>query len=457
MGAEIKLPKLGEDTDKGVVLSVLVSKGDEIEEGQSIVELETDKATTEVPADAGGTVSAVEVSEGDEIGEGTVLVRLSDEEGGEGTDDGEAAAEEESGDGEREKTDDGADDTPAQERGEEDEEETAAEEDEEGPEDEAADDEADSSEDRGVETLQDRDDGVTERQPRSAGHALASPSTRGLARKLGLDLSQVPGTGTGGRITEDDVLAFVRQRLDQVSGPDRQDAGPVLPDASKWGPISEQSMSAVRAATAESVARSWKQIPLVSHFDEADMTTIDTQLSKRDDVGLTPVIVKLAARAMRAFPQMNTMVDYPRKMLIQRDYVHVGVAVDTEAGLLVPVLRDVDDLSLPEVASGLYDLVARARQRKISGDELVGASVMVTNVGTLGTTWFTPLVQWPQVCALGVGRAFERVRLDEDDRPRTHRILPLTVSYDHRAVDGADAARFLRWIAESLEDPLNLL
>jgi len=300
----------------------------------------------------------------------------------------------------------------------------------------------------------------------AAEMAGASPAIRKLARELGVDHREIPGTGDGGRVTEDDVKSYVRARLEELEEQGRgaeESAEPQLPDLSKWGEVQREPLGTVRRAIADSVTRSWRRIPHVTQHDRADITDLDSffeQNAERAEkaggkLTLTALLVKIAAEALKRFPEVNSAIDLQAGERIVRRYIHVGVAVDTEAGLLVPVLRDVGDRGLIDVAVELGRLAERARDRGLGPDELQGAGFTVTNLGGLGTTHFTPIVPWPQVAILGVGRArVEAVHRDGQFVPRN--IVPLAISYDHRAIDGADAARFLRWIAEVLEEPLRL-
>jgi pyruvate dehydrogenase E2 component (dihydrolipoamide acetyltransferase) len=212
------------------------------------------------------------------------------------------------------------------------------------------------------------------------------------------------------------------------------------------------------------VSVAWAHVPHVAQFDRADVTELESfrahATAGAEEQGarltLTAVLVKVAAMALLQFPRLNASLDMARGELVLKRYVHVGVAVDTEAGLLVPVVRDADRKGLVELAKDLGSLSARARDRKLTAEEMEGASFTVTNLGGLGTTHFTPIVPWPQVAILSVGRARTEV-LNVEDRHQARKVLPLGVTYDHRALDGADAARFLRWVCEALEEPMRLL
>ena len=241
-------------------------------------------------------------------------------------------------------------------------------------------------------------------------------------------------------------------------------SAPALPDFSKFGPVERKALSGMRRTTASSMARSWSLIPHVTQFDRADITELEAlrrRLGERAAAAsgakltLTAIVLKVAASALRMFPKFGASLDMESEEVVYKQYVHIGVAVDTEYGLTVPVVRDVDQKSLLKIASEIGSLSERARNRKLGPEDLSGANFTVTNLGGLGTTYFSPIIHWPEVSVLGVGRAaMEAVHGPNGFQPRL--ILPLSVSYDHRLIDGADAARFQRWIAEALEQPFLL-
>ncbi|MBI3024109.1 MAG: 2-oxo acid dehydrogenase subunit E2 [Candidatus Tectomicrobia bacterium] len=298
---------------------------------------------------------------------------------------------------------------------------------------------------------------------RLPGPVPAAPSVRRLAREAGVDIGQVPGTGPGGRISAGDVKSFARQ-VRPVSGPAAQaPVQPPLPDFSKWGPVEAARMDGIRQATARSTSRSWSLIPHVTQFDRADVTELEDlrkkYAPKAEAAGgkltVTAVLLKVAAAALRAFPKFNASVDAQAGEVIYKKYVHVGVAVDTERGLLVPVIRDADKKNILQLARELAAAAQKARGRKLALDEMQGGCFTITNLGGIGGAAFTPIVNWPEVAILGVARAAaEAVWREGAFQPRL--MLPLALSYDHRLIDGADGARFLRWICEALEEPFLL-
>jgi pyruvate dehydrogenase E2 component (dihydrolipoamide acetyltransferase) len=280
-----------------------------------------------------------------------------------------------------------------------------------------------------------------------------------LARELGVDLGRVAGTGPFGRVTAEDVKAFVR-RLASGDGQARPTQTPPLPNFEQWGPVERKPLEAIRRRTAEHLSVAWTLIPHVTHHDLADVTELDAFRKQQDGKGpkitVTAFALKAAAIVLRQFPQFNASLDLAGNQLIVKQYYHIGVAVDTERGLLVPVVRDVDKKSVQELAQELADLAERARQKKLTADDMKGATFTISNLGGIGGTGFTPIINYPEVAILGLSRArLEPVWKDGQFVPRL--LLPLSLSYDHRVVDGADAARFTRRLAEMLESPLVML
>jgi pyruvate dehydrogenase E2 component (dihydrolipoamide acetyltransferase) len=457
MANEIKLPELGEGIESAQVLSVLVSAGDTVKKDQTVIEVETEKATAEVPSDFAGTVKSVSVKEGDTIQVGQVLVVL------EG--DGAAAAA-----------------APAKEEAPAAKAEPAAEpKPEPKPEPEPApapraEAPAARPEPEPKPAAPPAASKVLPMEPPAAAgpSAPASPSVRRLARELGVPIERIPGTGAGGRISEEDVKSFARALISRAAAPAPaaapagdapagRPAAPKLPDFTQWGEVERLPMSGTRRAVADAMVTAWTNIPQVTQFDEADITELErfrksyAKRAEREGVKLTvtAIAVKVAAAALKAYPQFNASVDPEEEEIIFKSYVNVGVAVDTDRGLLVPVIRDADRKSVLEIARDLGEISAKARDRKIQLDELRGGTFSVSNLGGLGTTYFSPIVNWPEVAILGMGRSSTKGRMrDGNFEPRV--VLPLAVTYDHRVIDGADAARFLRWIAEALENPLLL-
>jgi pyruvate dehydrogenase E2 component (dihydrolipoamide acetyltransferase) len=294
----------------------------------------------------------------------------------------------------------------------------------------------------------------------------AAPHVRRLARELGVDIYQVNGTGPGGRISEEDVKTFTKAAIvsmaEAVSVPSRI-AEPVLPDFSKWGKVEHVSMRGVRRKTAEHLAQAWNTIPHVTQHDKADITHLEqlrTRFAARTEqaggkMTVTAVALKVCASALKVFPQFNASINMAKEEVVYKQYVNIGVAVDTDRGLLVPVLRNVDRKNITELAAELTQLSKKARDKKLTPEEMEGGTFTITNLGGIGGTSFTPIVNYPEVAILGMSRSrTEPAWINGSFEPRL--MLPLSLSYDHRLIDGADAARFLRWVVEALEQPFLL-
>ncbi len=447
MVKEVRLPEVSENVESGVVTEVLVSKGDTVEVDQPIIELETDKAVLEVPSSEAGTVTEVLVKPDQEIKIGDVIIKV--DTGG---------AEKKTEKKEEKKP---SEETPSGKEAEAGEKEPESRE-------KPGKEKAEREEEAGEETAEEKEkekkaEPEEPRRPKYEPPKIsepvpASPSVRRLAREIGVDIQQVAGTGPGGRISEDDVKAHAKQIVTRggAAVPQRK-----LPDFSKWGEIERESFSTIRRITAENVAYSWSTIPHVTQFDEADITEVEEFRkqygSKVEEAGgkltVTAILLKVLAAGLKAFPRFNSSLDMNAQEIIYKKYYHIAVAVDTNHGLIMPVIRDVDKKNLIDLSLELGDIAMRARKKKITPDELEGGTFTISNQGAIGGTNFTPIIFPPQVAILGVSRAAVRqVRTDDGFKARL--ILPLSLSYDHRANDGADAARFLGWIVKALEEPL---
>jgi len=428
----MRVPELGENVDSVEVVQVLVSSGDRIEKDQPVVEVETDKAAVEVPATVAGEVVEVHCAAGDSLAEGDPIVTVRT---------AEAAAPAEA---EPEVAPDLAqEETPAP-----------------PPPDEPRVREPAA----GPSATPTRPAGPPPAQSGERRLVPAAPSVRRFAREVGVDIAEVRGTGPKGRISIEDVKEHVKGALSTgASAPAAAAPALELPDLAAYGPVRREKMSKVRQLTAEAMARAAATVPQVTNHELADITELEALRKRYKDrvrdaggsLTVTAILVKVAASALRRHPTLNAAVDMATREIVFRESYHVGVAVDTERGLLVPVVRDADRKSITEIAVELGDLAARARDRKLQPDEMQGATFTISNLGGIGGTSFTPIVNWPQVAILGVSRG--RVQPEWADggwQPRL--MLPLSLSYDHRLVDGADAARFLRWVADALESPLLL-
>ena len=489
MAKDCKLPELGENITSATVLEVLVAVGDTIEADQSILSLESDKAEFELPSPCAGKVSEILVSAGDDVEVGQVVLRVDGEDADGDEAEGEDADGEDTGadrDEEPEATerkkpaskkppasagdkpkktarsddaataesDDGAGEGTRRDEPEEREEsDDGAGDDKEEPKrrartgKEKEEKEKGKKEEKGKETTDDRTP------------VAAAPSVRRLARELGIDVGDITGTAQSGRVSTEDVYRFVRRKL-AAAGEEGRARSAGTQDYSHWGKTEAEPMSKVRRRTADQMSLAWSSIPHVNHQDRADITDLDRlrgQFAPRVEkaggkLTITAVLLKVVGSALRRYPKFNASVDMEANEIVYKKFVNVGVAVDTERGLLVPVIRDVDEKNIVELSLELRDLSEAARNRKLTPDRLQGATFTVTNLGGIGGVSFTPLINPPEVAVLGVSRAsHEPVWDGKQFEPRL--MLPLSVTYDHRVIDGADAARFLRWVCEALKEP----
>jgi pyruvate dehydrogenase E2 component (dihydrolipoamide acetyltransferase) len=287
---------------------------------------------------------------------------------------------------------------------------------------------------------------------------------RRTARELGVEIGEVQGTGPNGRISVEDVKAHVK-RLVTSGGSGGGLAAVALPDFTRWGSVERQPMRAVRRKTAEHLSAAWATIPHVTQFDLADITNLEDlrkKYAKQVEAAggaltVTSIAVKVVAAALRAFPHFNASIDMAAEEIIVKTYVNIGVAVDTDRGLLVPVIRNADQKNIVQLSVELAQLSEKARTRKISLEEMQGGCFSISNLGGIGGTCFTPIVNTPEVAILGISRArMEPVYNKESGQFVPRFMLPLALSYDHRVIDGADGVRFLRWVAEALEQPFLL-
>jgi pyruvate dehydrogenase E2 component (dihydrolipoamide acetyltransferase) len=284
----------------------------------------------------------------------------------------------------------------------------------------------------------------------------AAPSVRALARDLGVNIQDVKGTGVGGRISAEDVKKHTKEIVKKGGGA----PSPKLPDFSQWGEIRREAMTKVRKLTAENLVASWSSTPQVTHFDQADVTQIEEFRQKyskeveaqNGKLTVTSILLQVVARALHIFPRFNASVDMRNREIIVKSYINIGVAVDTERGLLVPVVKNADQKNLTELSVEVTDLAERTRNKKVKPDELEGGNFTISNLGGIGGTHFTPVIYAPQVAILGISRSSWQPTVTENGI-ESRMILPLTLTYDHRIIDGADGARFLKWIVQVLEHP----
>jgi len=446
--SEFKLPELGENISQGDLVRLMVTPGVKVSEGQPVMELETDKAVVEVPYSVSGVVKEVKVKEGEKIKVGQVIFTL---EGG-------AAAAQparpRSAPVEHVSGQHGARLAfQAAIRAEGKTEEQAL------PPDQPHQTVASFS----MPAQLGKVAGTEQRQP-----VPAAPHVRRLAREVGIDIYEVKGTGPGGRISEDDVKAHAKALLSTAAAAAATPraghfAQPHLPDFAKWGKIERVSMRGVRRKTAQHLAEAWNTIPHVTQHDRADITELEHLRArfapKAEEAGgkmtVTAIALKVCAAALKVFPQFNASIDIEKEEIVYKQYINIGVAADTDRGLLVPVIRDVEKKNIVELAVELSGLSKKARDKKLTPADMEGGTFTITNLGGIGGVGFTPIVNFPEVAILGLSRSrIEPEWINGKFEPRL--ILPLSLSYDHRLIDGADAARFLRWISEAFEQPFLL-
>ncbi|MCF8242260.1 MAG: dihydrolipoyllysine-residue acetyltransferase [Melioribacteraceae bacterium] len=427
---EFKMPELGENIDAADVTKVLVKAGDQINVDDPVVEIETDKATVEVPSEVSGTVKEVKIKDGDKAKVGQVIMIV-----------------ESSG---KTKTEKKREEPKPVEKAPE--------------KTEQKDDhlKSESTKERPDDKIISR---ASSEMPKKI--APAAPSVRRFAREIGIDIHQVNGSGPGGRISIDDVKDFAKTRNEKinkggVSGAIGISAEP-LPDFSKFGKIEREPMNNIRKKTAEHLSYAWATVPHVTQFDKADITGLEKIRKKfgakveqsGGKLTVTAILLKVIAGALKKFPQFNCSIDMDKKEIIYKKYYNVGVAVDTERGLLVPVIKNVDKKNIVELSVELGEIAVKARDKKLGLDEMQGGNFSISNLGGIGGTYFTPIVNTPEVAILGVSRAaWEQVYTDGEFQPKF--MMPLSLSYDHRIIDGADAIRFLRWVVDTLENPFLL-
>jgi len=424
---DFHLPDLGENIESADVLNVLVKVGDVIEVDQAILEIETDKATIEVPATIAGKVVEVFVKAGSKAKVGDVVIKV--ETG--------AATVEES--------------KPS---------EVKKEEVTESPKTESKKETTPTGERTSMQASE-----LDNQPPILKGAAPAAPSVRRIAREIGVDINKVPGTGPNGRVSMDDVKAFskkLHESYSQGGGTGLNIKSESLPDFTKFGAINKVEMTNIRKKTADHLSYAWATIPHVTQFDKADITLLEKtrkELNKNSEVKLTvtAILVKIIVEALKKFPQFNSSIDMEKKEIIYKSYFNIGVAVDTEFGLIVPVIKNSDKKSLTEISVDMNALAEKARNKKIGLDDLQGGCFTISNLGGIGGTYFTPIVNSPEVAILGVSRGSLEPVWNGYGVFEPRLMLPLSLSYDHRIIDGADAIRFLRFVVEALEQPLKLL
>ena len=429
---EFLLPDLGEEIEEADVLQVHVAVGDEVALEQAILEIETEKATLDLPSSVAGVITAIHVSVGDTIRPGDPVITVNSA----GVAPAASATPEP---------------TPAP---------TPAVVETPTPPVEAA---PVAAAEPAPQTIAAPPllAGEPDRRP-----VFASPSVRRFARQIGVDVQSVTGSGPGGRISEDDVKRHARSRAVAPAAAAAAEPAPApLPDFAEFGPIEREPLTRLRRTIKRNMAAAWREIPHVTLQHSADITELDSvryQYRERAEqaggkLTVTAIMLKVVAAALRAHPRVNSSLDAADDALILKRYVHLGVAVDTPRGLVVPVIRDVDRKNIIQIAVELGDVSARARSGDLTLEEFRGSSFTVTNLGGLGTGHFTPVIHHPNVAILGIGRAERRPVWDDEQELWVSRlIMPLSFTFDHRAMDGADGARFMTWISDAIRQPLVL-
>lgn len=459
---QFKIPELGENISSAVIVGVLVKVGDQVSVDQPVLELETDKATIEVPSDVSGVITSLNVSEGDKVTIGQVVFEVNEGSATAPAASAAPAAETVTAPAPAEtapavSVDPQAPNAPA------------------APQVQVAAAPATSAIHAVPPVSPAAADApshavvlVENQPPMLQNSAPAAPSVRRLAREIGVNVNDIKGTGPGGRISLDDVKAYSKylhenrtQQVVTVAGAAHYEP---LPDFSKYGTIESQPMSNIRLKTAQHLSNAWQTIPHVTQFDKADITELEkfrksyAKQAEKQGVKLTvtAILVKIITSALKKFPQFNSSVDMANQAIIYKNYFNIGIAVDTDFGLIVPVIKNADRMNVIEISKEMNALAEKARNKKVSVADLQGGCFTITNLGGIGGTAFTPIVNAPEVAILGVSRgAIEPVWIDGKFEPRM--MLPFSLSYDHRVIDGADGIRFLRWIIDAIENPYNLV
>ena len=481
--AEFKLPEVGEGIDSGIVVGILVAVGDMVEKDQPVIELETDKAVVEVPSGVSGVVQSINVKANEEAKVGQTILTVG--EAAEATDEAVDEAAPDEGGAERATEDEAALEPDASEDEAQKEQAVAQADKQDSPAEKSPESKSSdlSTSDSGSAAAEvDRKEQYTPvpkpspNEPSDEPHIPAAPSVRRLAREMGVDLREVAGSGVLGRISAQDVRQYAENGAPSPQAPAAPASAPTpapaqkieappLPDFSKYGETERAPMSGIRKATVRAMTQAWASVPMVTQFDRADITEFEV-LRKRygpkaEAAGakLTPtaMLIKVLAGALRRFPDFNASIDTGSNEIVYKHYVNIGVAVDTPNGLLVPVIKHADRKNMVDLAQELGELAERARDRKLAPDDMQGGNFNISNLGGIGGTNFTPIVNPPDVAILGVSRGTVEPVWDKETSAFVPRMMmPLALTYDHRLIDGAQAARFLRWVCTAIEDPFLL-
>ncbi len=443
---DIKIPKLGDGISSGTVVSILVKEGDTVKKDQTVLEMETEKAVAPIPASEGGTVAKILVKEGEKVSVGQAIMTLS----------GSASTTTSSAPAAPKVVAQAPSAAPA-----------------------AA---ASSAPAPAYVPPAGASAGPLNYyyQSSSGLEPPASPTVRKIAKELGIDLRRVRGSEHGGRIAVEDLKSYIQQlQTIALSGGASASAGVSAPaevkkpaesiDFSKWGPVTKKQPSSLRKTIGQKMTESWTAIPHVTQFDEADITSL-MELRKKyapayekkgANLTVTGMMLKAVVAALKKYPSFNSSLDEATGEIVYKNYFHIGIAVDTEAGLIVPVLKDTDKKSIKDLSLELAELAEKTRQRKVTMDDLSGGTFTISNLGSIGGAHFTPIVNKPQVAILGVSRGVQKpVVIKSDEKTKkaaapkieVRTVMPLSLSYDHRVIDGADGARFMRELVQNLEN-----
>ena len=419
---DVRLPKIGDSADSGTVVSILVKPGDVITAGQTVIELEQEKAVAPIPSSAAGTVGEIRVREGEKISVGTVILTLTGATGGSAPAPAAAPAA-------------AAASRPA----------------------------------RRAQVVQDDDDDDVLPADEGDGGPTpgASPYVRKVARELGIPLSRVAGSGNGGRVVITDLARHIA-RLERAVAragryaeePKGLSFAPVSTDFSVFGPVVSEPLTELRKVIASRMVENSVSLPHVTQFDDADLSRIEA-LRKQykgdyEKAGArltpTPFIIKALVSALKKHPRFNSSVNEVAQTLVLKQYYHIGIAVDTDAGLLVPVLKDADKKSLLQIAQELTAIAEKARDRKVGAEDMKGGTFTISNQGAIGGGHFTPIINKPESAILGIGKTQQKPVVTAEGKIEARPMMPITVSYDHRIIDGGSAARFTVDLVKALQE-----
>lgn len=449
---KVKVPDIGGATDVDVI-ELFVKSGDKIETDQSLITLEGDKASMDVPSPAAGTVDEVSVKVGDKVSEGSLILTLKTEEAAEEKEEKEKKEEEGKEKAEKEKEEEKEEKKKEEKEGEKKKKKKEKEK-----------EEKEKEEEKKEKKKEEKEEEKKTEEVEEEGDIHAGPGVRRIAREFGIDLQKIQGTGQKNRILKEDVQKYVKQKLQQAETGMGMPAAPKV-DFSKFGEIEKQDLSKIKKLSGANLHRNWVSIPHVTQFGEADITELEAfrqeqkKSAEKQGFKLTPLvfIMKAAVAALKVYPIFNSSLSSNGEQLIMKKYFHIGVAVDTPNGLVVPVIRDVDKKGLFELAKELGEISKKAREKGLSLTDMQGGCFSISSLGGIGGTAFTPIINAPEVAILGVSQTYKKPVYQTYGEFVPRLMLPLSLSYDHRVVDGADGARFMVYLSKRLQDIRTLL